>query len=134
MREKTRWRVRKATAKIIAYELIIKEDSPTYLAQFNSDSFRVSVNTFCTCTLSGNKNYFENLQLYKGQSIKDIAGGSEIAGESTFVFWIQSDHGQINTIKIPQSFYMPGLKLPLLSPQHWAKTAKATHLSSLEQK
>ena len=30
----------------------------------------------------------------------------------------------IDTIHIPGRFYVPRLKLPLLSPQHWAKTAQ----------
>ena len=51
-------------------------------------------------------------------------GGLQIAGEGTFVFNIQSDDGVINTIKILQSLYVPGIKLPLLSPQHWAETAR----------
>jgi hypothetical protein len=102
----------------------MEEDSPTYLARFDSDSFRIGVDNLCTRTLSGNKDHFEDLKLYKGQKVKGIAGGLEIADEGMFVFRIQSDDGQIDTIKIPRSFYMPGLKLPLLSPQHWAETAK----------
>ena len=57
--------------------------------------------------LSGNKGHFKNLKLYQGQKVKGISGGLEIAGEVTFVFRIQSDDGKIDTIKIPQSFYVP---------------------------
>ncbi len=54
---------------------------------------------------------------------QEYQGGLEIAGEGTFVFNIQSDDGIIDTIRIPKSLYVPGIKLPLLSPQHWAETA-----------
>ena len=75
-------------------------------------------------TLSGNKEHFEDLKLYKGKEVTGISGGLEIAGEGTFVFNIQSDDGVIDTIKIPRSLYVHGIKLPLLSPQHWAETAR----------
>jgi hypothetical protein len=124
MRERVKWKVRRTTSKIVALESIIEEDLPTYLAQFDSDSIHIGINTLYTCMLSGKKDHFENLTLHKGQSVKGTAGGLEIDGQGTFVFWIQYDDGQIDTIKNPQSFYMPGLKLPLLSPQYWAETAK----------
>jgi len=114
----------RTASKIVAHKSIIEEDSPTYLARFDSDFFRIGVDTLCTRTLSGNKNHFENLKLYKGQRVTGIAGGLEIAGEGTLVFRFQSNDGQIDTIKIPCSFYVPRLKLPLLSPKHWAETAK----------
>ena len=50
-----------------------------------------------------------------------ISGGLEITSERTFVFRIEDDMDQVDTIRIP---CMPGLKLPLLSLQHWAETAK----------
>ena len=37
---------------------------------------------------------------------------------------IQGNDGQIDTIQIPQSFYVSRLKLPLLSPPHWAEISK----------
>ena len=58
------------------------------------------------------------------KSVTGIAAGLEIAGEGTFVFQVEDDDGRIDTIEIPHSFYVPGLKLPLLFPQHWAETAK----------
>ena len=123
-RERITWKVRKMASKIVAHESIIEEDSPTYLTQFDSNSFRIGVDTLFTHMLSGSNNHFEKQKFYKGQSVKGILGGLEIAGECTFIFRIQSDDRQINTIKIPQSFYVPGLKLPILSPKHWAQTVK----------
>ena len=110
--------------KIIANESTVDRDSPTYLAHFDSDSFCIGIDTLCTWTLSDNKIHFQDLQLYNG----GIAGRLDIADEGTFVFWIEGNDGHnINTIKIPCSFYVPGLKLPLLSSQNWAETAKDNH-------
>ena len=38
MRERVKWKVRRTAAKIVVHESIIEEDSPTYLARFDSDS------------------------------------------------------------------------------------------------
>ena len=38
---------------------------------------------------------------------------------------IEDDNGRSHTIKIPNSLYLPELRLCLLSPQHWAQEAKA---------
>ncbi len=102
--------------KFLAQELHFEQDSPTYLARFDTDSFRIGVDTLCTRTLSGNKEHFKDLRLYKGKEVTGISGGLEIAGEGTFVFNIQSDDGIVDTNKIPRSLYVPGIKLPLLSP------------------
>ncbi len=37
---------------------------------------------------------------------------------------MSSNDGIIDTIKIPRGLYVAGIKLPLLSPQHWAETAR----------
>lgn len=126
MRERITWKVRKTASKIVAQKSIKEEDSPTYLAAFYSGSFCVDIDTLCTHTLPGNKDHFDNLNLYEGQSVKGIAGGLEIAGEQPFIVWIQSDDGQIDidAIKISQSSFTPRLKWPLFSVQHWAETAK----------
>lgn len=86
----------------MANESIIEAKDPLiYFVHINSDSFQVGINTLCTQALSVNKDHFENLQLHKSQSVKRIAGGLEIANEGTFIFQIQSDDGQVDTICIP---------------------------------
>ena len=41
-------------AKFLAQESHFELDSPNYLACFDTDSFRIGVDTLCTRTLSGN--------------------------------------------------------------------------------
>ena len=124
MREKWIRKFSQAAARIIANESTMEADTPTYLARFDSNSFHIGIGTLCTQTLSRSKSHFQDLQLYNGKSMTDIAGGLEIASKSTFVFRIEENTGQVDTNRIPCSFCKLHLKLPLLSPQHWAETAK----------
>ena len=71
--------------------------------------------------------HFHDLQLYNGKNMTGIAGGLEIAGEGTFISQIEGSNGQVDSIKIPCTFYVPSMKQPLLFPQHWEKTAKDNH-------
>jgi hypothetical protein len=116
VKEKAGDKVRNKYSQIIAFQANTGEDLPTHLARFDTESFRIGVDTLCTRTLSGNKDHFEDLKPYKGSKVTGISGGLEIQAEGTFVFSIQSDDGMVDTIRIPGSFYVPGLKLPLLSP------------------
>lgn len=40
------------------------------------------------------------------------------------VFKIEVDQGQVRTIKLPNSLYVPGLPCPLLVPWHWSEQAR----------
>ena len=86
MREKSTKMFRMEAERIIANKSAMEADSPNYLACFDSYSFCIGINTFCTQTLSGNKNQFQDLQLYNRKSVTGIAGGLEITGEGTIVF------------------------------------------------
>ena len=114
--------------KFLAQESHVEPDSPTYLARFDTDSFRIGVDTLCTRTLSGNKEHFEDLHLYKGKEVTGISGGLEIAGEGTFVFNIQSDDGIIDTIRIPRSLYVPASNCPCCLPNIGLKLPETIHL------
>jgi len=67
---------------------------------------------------------FEDLHLIDNAGeVNGIGEGLEIKGTGTFTFSIEDDNGKIHTIRIPNSLYLPGLKVCLLSPQHWAQEA-----------
>ena len=75
--------------------------------------------------MSGNKHHFEDLR--EGPTPKTVGGigdsALKIAGIGTFVFNIVDNTGEVCTVRIPNSLYVPDLKLPLLCPQHWAQAA-----------
>jgi len=67
---------------------------------------------------------FEDLHLINiAGEVNGIGKGLAIRGKGTFVFSLEDDNRKIQTIKIPNSLYLPGLKQCLLSPQHWAQEA-----------
>ena len=70
------------------------------------------------------KDYFEDLVLdEQGERVDGIEGGLKILGRGTFRFNIKDDEGEVHTIRIPNSVFVPGLRYCLLSPQHWAQMA-----------
>jgi hypothetical protein len=56
--------------------------------------------------------------------LEGIKGGLDIKGTDTFKFYIKEDKGGVNLIKIPNSKYIPDMKVCFLSPHHWAQGAK----------
>ena len=50
-----------------------------------------------------------------------------IQDKGTLVISINDDNSKPHRIKIPNSLYLPGLKMCLLSPQHWAQEAGDNH-------
>ncbi len=64
-----RAKIRHHEINFLAQESNFEQDSPTYLARFDPDSFCIGVDTLCTHTLSGNKEHFKDLHLYKGKEV-----------------------------------------------------------------
>jgi hypothetical protein len=56
--------------------------------------------------------------------VEGIQVGLGIKGTGTFKFHIEDDKGGVHLIKIPNSKYVPDLKVCLLLPHHWAQEAK----------
>ena len=63
------------------------------------------------------KDYFEDLVLdEQGEWVDGIEGGLKILGRGTFCFNIEDNEGEVHTIRIPNSVFVPGLRYCLLSP------------------
>jgi hypothetical protein len=92
--------------------------------RFDTDSFVIGVDTFASITLGNHPHQFENLKTHDDKKVEGIKGGLGIKGTGTFKFHIKDDKGRVPLIKIPNSKYLPDLKVCLLSPHHWAKEAK----------
>jgi len=93
--------------------------------RFDSDSFAVGVDNHASRCMGNNKRLFDNLILARTlHRIGGINKGLAIQGKGTLVINIDDDNGKPHRIKIPNSLYLPGLKMCLLSPQHWAQEAR----------
>jgi hypothetical protein len=62
--------------------------------------------------------------MHDDTEVDGIKGGLDIKGTGTFKFHIEDDEGGVHFIKIPNSKYVPDLKMCLLLPHHWAQEAK----------
>ncbi len=92
--------------------------------RFNTNSFVIGVDTVASITLGNHPDQFENIRTHNDTEVEGIQGGLGIKGTGTFKFHIKDNEGGVNLIKIPNSKYVPDLKVCLLSPHHWAQEAK----------
>ncbi len=77
--------------------------------------------------LENHPNQFEDLKLHSEKDdteVDRIKGGLDIKGTGMLKFHIKDNEGGVHLIKIPNSKYVPDLKVCLLSPHHWAQEAK----------
>jgi hypothetical protein len=96
----------------------------TAQARFDSDSFAVGLNNHAFCCMGNNKRRFDNLTLaHAAQRVGENSKGLAIEGKGTLVIDINYDTGKPHRVEIPNSLYLPGLKMCLLLPQHWAQEA-----------
>ena len=52
--------------------------------------------------------------------VDGIAAGLEVVGKGTIKWKIEDDKGEIRTISLVNSLYVPKSPARVLSPQHWA--------------
>ncbi len=92
--------------------------------RFDTNSFVIGVDTFASITLRNRPDQFEDLKTQEDTEVEGIQGGLDIKGTGTFKFHIEDDEGGVHLIEIPNSRYIPDLKVCLLSPHHWVQEAK----------
>jgi hypothetical protein len=72
------------------------------------DSFTIGINNHESRCISNTPHLLEDFYLASNRGQVDRIGkGLEIQGEGTFKFSIEDDKGRVNTIKIPNSLYLP---------------------------
>jgi hypothetical protein len=94
---------------------------------FDTNSFVIGVNTFASIMLGNHPDQFEDLKMHNDTEVEGTKGGFDIKGSGMFKFYIKDDEGGVHLIKIPNSKYVPDLKVCLLLPHHWAQEAKDHH-------
>ena len=60
----------------------------------------------------------------KHHQVDRIGYGIAIKRIGTFKFKLEDDDGQVHTIRVTHSLYVPSLKRVLLAPHHWAQEAQ----------
>jgi hypothetical protein len=108
-------------------KLLLLPRPPPYLIKFHrfdTNSFVIQVDTFTSITLTNYLDQFEDLKTHNDMEVEGIPGGLGIKGTGRFKFHIKDNKGGVHLIKIPNSKYVPDLKVCLLLPHHWAQEAK----------
>jgi hypothetical protein len=106
-------------ARFVAFQSLLFQNASK--ARFDTDSFKIGIDTLCSITMSSNRNCFKNLKPLNGPTVGGIAGGLQIQGVGTFCFKLEDSKGKVHTIKLFNSMYVPELPTTLLCPQHWSQ-------------
>ncbi len=110
--------------KLVAFAATTRLPYQVPMMCFDTNSFVIGINTFTSITLGNHPDQFEDLKMHNNTEVEGIKGGLDIKGTGTFKFHIEDDKGGVHLIKIPNSKYVPDLRLCLLLPHHWAQEAK----------
>ena len=87
--------------------------------RFNRNFFAIGIDNHASRCMGNDKRLFENLVLANTtEHVGGISKGLAIEGKGTLVLTINDDNGKPHKLRIPNSLYLPGLRMCLLSPQH----------------
>jgi hypothetical protein len=96
---------------------------------FDTNSVPIKVDNCVSACILGNIDNFVGLMMPVKQLVRGLAGitVSEGVMMRTLKWTIEDDIGMKHKLKIPHSYYVPGGKTHLLSPQHCAREARDNH-------
>ncbi len=83
----------------------------TQAVHFDSDSYPIGIDTHTSCCTVNASHLFEDLKLRDVGEVEGIKSGLDIKGTGTLKFKIKDDNGMTHKIKIPNSLYVPELRL-----------------------
>ena len=96
--------------------------------QFDTDSKPIGIDNRASAFISGDTNDFEGELVKTNRFIKGFGGtktGNVMRGTAN-VSW-DDDEGKGHTFRLPNSYYVPGCNVRLLSPQHWSRELAHQH-------
>jgi hypothetical protein len=93
--------------------------------RFDTDSRKIFVDNCATASITNDINDCVTAPVPVRRGIKGIGGTFQTSIYETTIHWtIEDDDGRAYSIDLPKSYYIPKAPQRLLSPQHWAFTAK----------
>jgi hypothetical protein len=117
----------KQSPKLVAFAAATQLPYQVPRICFDTNSFVIGIDTFASVMLGNHPNQFEDLKLHGEKDdaeVEGIKGGLDIKGTGRFKFHIKDNKGGVHLIRIPNSKYVPDLKVCLLSPHHLVQEAK----------
>jgi hypothetical protein len=110
--------------KLVAYAAATQLPFQVPRIRFDTNSFVIGVDTLASITFGNHPDQFKDLKMLDNTKVEGIKGGLDIKGTGTFKFHIKDNKGGVHLIKVPNSKYVPDLKMCLLAPYHWAQETK----------
>lgn len=109
--------VQQAITAMAAYENKTERD-----VVFDTDSKPVGIDNRASAYISGDIDDFDGELEETNRVIKGF-GGTRTTNvyRGTAVLKIEDDEGKVHKDRLPNSYYVPGTKGRLLSPQHWSR-------------
>ena len=90
-------------------------------------AFPVALDSAASYTYSGFNKDFTKIKPLTGINIDGIGSGLTAAGYGTIKYFVTDDDGFTREMTIKRCLYVPGLKLRLLSPQHFLNSIKCNN-------
>jgi hypothetical protein len=100
--------------------------------RFDTAFFVIGVDNFALITLGNHPDQFEDLKTHDDTEVEGIQEVLGIKGTGMFKFHIKLDKGGFHLIKIPNSKYVPDLKVCLCRPSIGHRRQRTTILSQRE--
>ena len=94
------------------------------LVPLDSDSIPIRVGNCCSCSISPHLGDFVGPLTPSNLQVSGMFGKASNVQKGTICWTIQDDEGASRDIFLPGSLYIPDSSTCLLSPQHWAQTAR----------
>ncbi len=111
-------------SKLVTFAAVTQLPYQVPRMHFDTNSFVIGINTFASIMLGNHPDQFKDLKMHNNTEVEGIKGGLDSKGSGTFKFHIKDCEGGVHLIKIPNSKYLPDLRVCFLSPHHWAQEAK----------
>ena len=109
---------------LAAVAMVAKDKGRAQITRFDSDSKMIRVDNCASYCISNDKADFITELKPIRRKLKGLGGTLAGIQTGTIRWRVQDDLGAIHEIELPNSLYVPESPSKLLSPQHWAQTAK----------
>ena len=93
-------------------------------APFDSDSVPLMIDNCCSACITTSREDFVGPTTKISRRVSGVAGSMMVTEKGTVRWSIEDDEGRKHTFDIPNSYLAPSAPSRLLSPQHWAQSAK----------
>ena len=103
----------------------VQIDQAPVHARFDTDSGTCGIDNRASASMSPYKADFTGPLIEEKRVIRGFEGAKVYTiYKGTLLLTIQDDHGHVDEVQIPNSYYVPSCPYRIISPQHWAQEIK----------